>query len=80
MHRMATQKRRIVYLSDEEWLMLKAHARAHGVSISQTIRDMWNIAAQANPASRSTTIAINRAAKIERDTFGHARPAPKPHR
>lgn len=38
MHRMATQKRRIVYLSDEEWRTLTEQAETNGTTISAYIR------------------------------------------
>ena len=39
MHRMSTQKRRIVYISDEQWTWLTGYAKAAGISASETIRD-----------------------------------------
>jgi hypothetical protein len=38
MHRMATMKRRIVYLSDEEWTRIGVIATDHGLTISAEIR------------------------------------------
>lgn len=41
MHRMSTQKRRVVYLSDEDWEDLKFRSSIQGVSISEFLR--WTI-------------------------------------
>lgn len=38
MHRMATQKRRIVYFSDEEWEGIRSLAKASHMSLSAYIR------------------------------------------
>lgn len=38
MHRMATYKRRIVYLSDEEWERISTIAHDHGLTVSAEIR------------------------------------------
>ena len=40
MHHMSTYKRRIVYLSDDEWEGLKGIAQMRMSTISATIRDM----------------------------------------
>jgi hypothetical protein len=40
MHRMATQKRRVIYLSDEDWAALKARAIRDRQTISAVIRSM----------------------------------------
>jgi macrodomain Ter protein organizer (MatP/YcbG family) len=40
MYRMATQKRRIIYLSDEDWARLGAKSRAEKRTISALIRDL----------------------------------------
>ena len=39
MHRMSTYKRRIVYLSDEEWATLHQESKAREQTISSLIRD-----------------------------------------
>jgi hypothetical protein len=40
---MAIQKRRVVYLSDEDWNELKKWARTDGTTISETLRGTINI-------------------------------------
>lgn len=39
-HRMATQKRRVVYLSDAEWAIVEAEARRHAMTISAYLRSL----------------------------------------
>ena len=42
MHRMATYKRRIIYLSDEEWAGLHERATGRGFTISEYVRRLIN--------------------------------------
>jgi cytochrome c-type biogenesis protein CcmH/NrfG len=54
MHRMATYKRRIVYLSDQEWESLTAKSKARGYTISEYVRRVLN----AHEPSTSTWSAV----------------------
>jgi hypothetical protein len=54
MHRMATYKRRIVYLSDEEWEAVSAKSQARGFTISEYIRRILN----GNDLGHSTWTAV----------------------
>jgi hypothetical protein len=45
-------KRRIIWMSDEEWALLTQTAKDRGETISGVIRDFWKVAA--NPAERAT--------------------------
>jgi len=46
MHRMATQKRRVVYLSDEAWETAKSKAAKRGLSISAYIQSHLVVSAE----------------------------------
>lgn len=53
---MPIQKRRIVYLSDVEWDLVKRRAERAGISASELLRDLVRAAPApgfGNPASRS---------------------------
>lgn len=60
------QKRRIIYMTDEEWGLLRAFAERHSRSISEVIRDTWRGVQAAEPAKplRPSPVAF--------------RPVPKP--
>ena len=64
MHRMATQKRRVIYLSDQQWKAATERAAAFDISISAYIAKLieWR-----QPEAGSA-----------RDPFREFRPVPKP--
>jgi hypothetical protein len=66
MHRMATQKRRVIYLSDMEWAKIGERSEAFGLSRSAYIGKLieWR-----QPEADSA-----------RDPFREFRPVPKPGR
>ena len=82
MHRMATYKRRIVYLSDEEWQSLQEKSRARGYTISEYVRRVVN----AHEPSTSTWAAVKSAKTGEPyalqgrpdEPVRMVRPVPKP--
>lgn len=84
-------KRRTIWLSDEEWALLGAHAREHKLSVSSVIRDMWQLAADKEPAETDQAKRILAAAtkKLGHDPYTTTaviedagipkfRPVPKP--
>lgn len=85
MHRMATQKRRVIYLSDVEWEVARRGAEANETTISAYVGLL--IRGAATPAMR---VAVGVAHAIEATMpdvpvhlgpprgFAEFRPAPKP--
>ena len=68
MHRMSTQKRRIVYISDEQWTWLTGYAKAAGISASEIIRDAIELT-RTGRATRIVEVPV---------AYPEFRPVPKP--
>ena len=71
MHRMVTQKRHIVYFSDEEWETLRKLAKASEDTISGLLRESVAFTLRRNAPERQPFVA-----PVERPFT----PAPKPTR
>ena len=79
MYRMATYKRRIVYLSDEEWEALRAQARGETTTISNLIRHGLALVPPSKASEQSTVEyhAPKGAAPLERFNSRPFTPVPK---
>lgn len=86
-HRMATMKRPVVYLSDEEWELAKTLATEYGVTISEVVRILLTgKVAQAEFEHALVNVqsvldtSTDELAKMSDGlrSFGAPRPAPKP--
>ena len=84
---MATMKRRVIYLTDEQWADLQAQARGERTTISNLIRHGMALIPPTGHADESPVEfvylgpnATPKDAARARERFGAPRPAPKPGR
>ena len=68
-------KRRTIWMTDEDWAILKGVAKDRGDTVSGVIQDFWTIAADPRPAAAAY---LDPTAPYDGPTFGTSRPAPKP--
>jgi hypothetical protein len=78
MHRMATQKRRVIYMSDKEWAEAGRLASQMGLSVSGYLRALVVGGRIAPPAVAREMERIERDLTERPGPFAQFRPVPKP--